>query len=200
MKMVTVVAGDRYGRFRILREVDQRHKHRTFECMCDCGTKVTVGLNSLRRGTSQSCGCLRSEKVKRHGMHRTPEYGAWTHMIDRCRNPKSKSWRNYGGRGISVCESWVRSFASFFSYVGTRPSNLHSLDRFPNNDGNYEPGNVRWATISEQRANKRVVIWQRIVMSLASESGIEPNLILEMVARGDSDVDVARWIAQCFRP
>ena len=97
--------------------------------------------------------------TRRHGMCLTPEYHAWRSMISRCENPKHPEYKNYGERGISVCEEWRASFERFFSYVGSRPSTAHSLDRFPNNDGNYEPGNVRWALSSEQNRNRRDNHW-----------------------------------------
>ncbi|HEX7893188.1 MAG TPA: hypothetical protein VF447_03285 [Terriglobales bacterium] len=87
-------------------------------------------------------------------MTHTREYRAWAGMIQRCTNPKHARWADWGGRGITVCERW-RSFENFYADMGNRPSPAHSLDRFPDNDGNYEPGNVRWATRSEQQLNKR---------------------------------------------
>jgi hypothetical protein len=83
------------------------------------------------------------------------EYTAWVHMIGRCENPNDAKFASYAGRGIKVCEKWRRSFAAFLADVGPRPSPSHSLDRFPNNDGDYEPGNVRWATPSQQQRNTR---------------------------------------------
>ena len=86
---------------------------------------------------------------------RTAEYEAWHSMIQRCTNPKNPGWKNYGGRGIKVCSRWL-DFVNFLADVGRKPSPKHSLDRFPNNDGNYEPGNVRWATKSQQQSNQRL--------------------------------------------
>ena len=80
-------------------------------------------------------------------------------MIQRCCNPSNNAYHYYGGRGITVCEQWRDSFETFLADVGLRPSNQHSLDRYPNNDGNYEPGNVRWATRMEQAINKRSNRW-----------------------------------------
>lgn len=88
-----------------------------------------------------------------HGQSYSPEYTAWKHMRDRCFNKKSLSYRHYGGRGITVCNAWL-DFNNFVSYIGLRPTPQHSLDRI-DNDGDYEPGNVRWATKSEQNFNKR---------------------------------------------
>ncbi len=84
---------------------------------------------------------------------RPAEYRAWTGMKQRCTNPRFKDWRLYGGRGISVCPQWLESFDAFFNDVGPKPSQQHSLDRHPNGDGNYELGNVRWATSKQQARN-----------------------------------------------
>jgi hypothetical protein len=87
---------------------------------------------------------------------RRPEYRVYMGMLDRCRNPNNKHYHRYGGRGIKVCDKWQKGFWFFYEDVGSRPSPGHSLDRYPNNDGNYEPGNVRWATPKEQQRNRRV--------------------------------------------
>jgi len=92
--------------------------------------------------------------ASRHGYTGTSEYDAWRHMIQRCHNPNDISWKNYGGRGISVCERWRHSFDNFIEDIGPKPSFKHTLDRI-NNDGNYEPTNCRWATRQEQVANTR---------------------------------------------
>lgn len=94
-----------------------------------------------------------------HRMTKTAEYGIWSSMKSRCLNANSKAYSYYGGRGIGVCSRWSRSFERFYSDMGPRPSELHTLDRFPDLNGDYEPGNVRWATMQEQSVNRRSTIF-----------------------------------------
>lgn len=89
----------------------------------------------------------------KHGKRYTKEYDAWQHMKSRCSNPNDKAYKNYGGRGIKVCDRWMR-FLNFLADMGNAPSPEYSLDRYPKNDGNYEPGNVRWATFVQQQRNR----------------------------------------------
>ena len=93
---------------------------------------------------------------ERHGMNKSPEHRAWVHMKQRCTNPKKREYVYYGGRGIKVCDEWMRSFIAFYEHIGPRPSEKHSIDRIDVN-GNYEPGNVRWVTHQEQIENTRAV-------------------------------------------
>jgi hypothetical protein len=95
-------------------------------------------------------------KRERHGMNKSPEHRAWVHMKQRCTNPNKREYPHYGGRGIKVCAEWMHSFSAFYRHVGPRPSARHSLDRI-NVNGDYEPGNVRWATHQEQINNTTVV-------------------------------------------
>lgn len=134
----------------------------SYRCRCSCGTVRYVRLQNLIRGASRSCGCLQKEKAKgrltKHGesMENSPEYIAWRSMKSRCLIKSATGYRNYGGRGITVCNDWILSYAIFLRDVGRRPTSGHSLERRDNN-GNYEPGNVYWATKTEQSMNKRGV-------------------------------------------
>lgn len=138
---------------------DSAHRRRVL-CLCVCGKEFVADAWKVNNGWTKSCGCLKSKVVSalrfKHGQSRphTPEYMAWSLMKNRCLNPNDDRYDRYGGRGISVYQEWIDSFESFFSFMGKRPTAKHSLDRYPNNDGNYEPGNVRWATAIEQRRNQ----------------------------------------------
>jgi hypothetical protein len=123
-----------------------------WKCECSCGRVSFPFGNQLRAGKVVTCGC--STRTL-DGLSGHPLHGIWIGMIQRCENENNPSYPKYGGRGIRVCERWRNSFLDFVSDVGERPTLKHSLDRYPNNNGNYEPGNVRWATASQQMSNTR---------------------------------------------
>lgn len=146
-----VKPGNRYGLLTVIERVPGGAR-RMYRCRCDCGGEKSAAGSALTRGRVQSCGCLLPAK---HG-HTTggwsPTYNTWVSMLQRCTNPRATYYRYYGGRGIAVCDRW-RSFASFLADMGERPAGK-SIDRIDTN-GDYEPGNCRWATASEQRRNQR---------------------------------------------
>jgi hypothetical protein len=156
------LTGHRFGRLIALRRTYE-NKRSMWLCRCDCGESKLVPYASLAYGLTRSCGCLQRELISkrtfRHGEARSPgreetvEYKTWAAMLGRCRNPKHQAYKNYGGRGITVCDRWL-TFENFLADMGRRPSKELSIDRI-NNDGNYEPGNCRWATRKEQIANQR---------------------------------------------
>lgn len=122
-------------------------------CMCECGNKTESYFFGVIKGRIISCGCYKKEICSTHLMSKTAEYRAWDSMKARCSQPKRDDYNRYGGRGIKVCDRWLNSFENFIEDMGIKPEKSYSLDRI-NNDGNYEPGNCRWATILEQNRNK----------------------------------------------
>lgn len=159
--------GKRYGRLTVLRFHEYKTSHNgnrspVYEFACDCGGTTIASIYAVRYGNTLSCGCLQRERAaafcesrrKTHGKTKTPEFGAWDSMIDRTTNPLHPAYKNYGGRGVGVCESWLSSFEMFLADMGERPSKFHSLDRIDNSKG-YQKENCRWATLSEQANNKR---------------------------------------------
>lgn len=159
-------AGKRFGRWTVVSYAGKRGTNPIWNCVCDCGTEKVVLSSSFLSGASVSCGCVRSEqlaaRLTTHGhaprSGKTPEYSTWKNIVSRCTNPKTRKWEEYGGRGIKVCDRWRESFAAFLADVGLRPSKQHTIER-KDNDGNYEPGNVCWATRAQQSRNKRNNRW-----------------------------------------
>ncbi len=184
--------GLRYGRL-VVTGHGVAMKYMSFFCVqCDCGSLQVMRGSDLRTGKRQSCGCLTRERVIKsatvHGMLKVPEYCVWQTMRARCKNPKSLVYRRYGGRGIIVCERWD-SFANFYADMGPRPARGYQLDRI-DNDGNYEPGNCRWATNVENASNtsaNRRIAWRgenHTVSAWSRITGIRPGTIRHRLNSG----------------
>lgn len=167
-----VPVGKRFGRLVVVGSAAPLENGRSrWLCRCDCGVEKEVSASCLSQGRTKSCGCLRRENAAKrspkanaartkHGHAREdkgdrhPLYRTWQGMRERCRDPGNVSYKYYGGRGITVCERW-ESFENFLADMGEKPSPDLTLDRI-DNDGNYEPGNCRWATPEQQTKNRRL--------------------------------------------
>lgn len=200
MKPLSILTGDKFGQLTVIEEVTSRVQPsgkvvRRLSCRCECGRLTTVTLTHLSTGHSTSCGCWRREAGRRNGKatgtHRktgTPTFNSWESMRARCSNPLSAHYAIYGGRGIRVCQRWSDSFQAFLDDMGERPAGT-TIDRI-DNSGNYEPGNCRWATPTEQARNKRnnVVLEfddkSLCVPEWAERTGLPQHVIRSRLRRG----------------
>lgn len=167
--------------------------------LCYCGNTFIARESHVNAGNIVSCGCYQKEylstaKIKHGGARRgkhSVEYSTWRAIKARCTNPNTKSYSNYGGRGIKMCGRWLNSFSNFLEDMGERPSKYHSIDRIEN-DGNYEPSNCRWATKKEQSRNTRVNTYltfkgeTKCLTDWAEEYGITPGALSQRLNKGAS--------------
>lgn len=196
------IVGERFDRWLVLSLSRSNDGRVYWNCKCDCGNAREVRSDRLIGGMSKSCGCYHKEIVARsssehngtHRMSHTKIHRVWRLMKSRCGNPNDKSWPNYGGRGIKVCERWLHSFEKFYADMGDIPFDGAQIDRV-DNDGHYEPGNCRWSTAKENSNNRRstkkivfrgethsVLEWSHII-------GIHASLLYGRLSRGWSVED-----------
>lgn len=181
----------RFGRLVVIRRNGKnKHNHVIWLCLCDCGTEINVISDRLRNGNTKSCGCFRREINTKHG-HRTrikttQTYRSWSQMIQRCNNPNYNNYYRYGGRGIAVCERWLK-FENFLKDMGESPKG-YQIDRI-NSNGNYKLDNCKWSTPQEQqrnRCNNRLITYQGRTQCLSAwseELGIDYNRLYQRLYR-----------------
>lgn len=183
------LVGQKFNRLLVLKQGGRIRKQQTLSwvCVCDCGKEVIADSASLIRGSTKSCGCLQPEAVRLSGtIHghtktgwRSSEYQSWLSMRDRVLNKKHEKYPVYGGAGITICERWVNSFPNFLEDMGIKPTKKHTIDRFPNKEGNYSLENCRWATQPEQLRNTKRNVWieyngvKMVLSDWAKELGIK---------------------------
>jgi hypothetical protein len=152
MKLIDLT-GKRFGRLIAQNYIGNRR----WNCLCDCGKETSPLALNLTKGNTKSCGCIRTEKrheiPRKHGFYGTKAYKSWCSIKKRCTNPKDPAYKNYGAKGIFLCNEWLNDPKAFCEYVGVAPSEKHSIDRIDNSKG-YEHGNVRWADDYGQANNK----------------------------------------------
>lgn len=167
------MAGQKYGMLTAIERVEKHGQYFLWKCICDCGKIIIRTQPALRTGGTLSCGCrkqiINSGNFKRTHGHTdksqqgqySKEYGIWSGIKSRTSNPKAHAYERYGAVGIKMCGDWLHSFELFFSCVGTAPSSKHTIDRVDNTKG-YEPGNVKWATYTEQNRHRKCTIFIEI--------------------------------------
>lgn len=192
------LTGKKFGRLTVIERVENRKGRWFYKCQCECGNITVVSGNALTQGHTRSCGCTRIksiiEKSTTHGMSKTKIYGVWSAIKARCLNSLNKAYKNYGERGITMYPAWINDFQAFYDYVSKLPhfdEEGYSLDRI-DNDGNYEPNNIRWAdrkTQSRNRRNRIIVEYNGEKMTLgeaAEKSNVEFGTLKHRLKRGET--------------
>lgn len=203
--------GKVFGRLRVLSLYKIEKRLTYWECQCECGKKCFIKGVNLKTGT-MSCGCIRRERqrqsVMTHGQtinkKITKVYSCWLSMKNRCYYEGSVQYKDYGGRGIKICEEWMDvrcGFINFYKHMGDCPSKNHTVDRFPNINGNYEPGNVRWALPYDQARSRRNNVWleyegeMKIIKDWANELGVCVGSIKYYLSKGKT----FKWVCDYFK-
>jgi hypothetical protein len=211
------LTGQRFSRLLVLNYLGREHHSSAWLCRCDCGAEIKALSAALKAGQRKSCGCYRRDRMStmtlKHGERggalrpfQTYEYRTWNRMVERCHDPKHMNFKDYGGRGIVVCERWRADFGAFLADMGRKASKRHSIDRIDVN-GHYEPGNCRWASPLEQarnRSNNRAVTFcgqHFSTLSAAAESvGLPYKTVKARVGKGWSvDDALARPVDEAKR-
>jgi len=204
---IEIIPGQVFRMLTVVKEDSKRNGNRYVICTCECGNRVSIPVGSLRH--RKSCGCAKGRHV--HGKYYTSEYAVWSSIKQRCCNSNAARYYDYGGRGVTICDEWRYSFQSFYDHIGPRPGLDYTIDRIDNN-GNYEPGNVRWTTRTAQNRNRRdnIVLTfkgkKQCVTAWAEETGISRETIRDRLGRGwsvnrtlSTPVRAGRWQSRRMR-
>jgi len=196
---MNIEKGDRFGRWTVLCFSHKKYKHRYYKCLCNCGKEKLVFGENLTRGLSKSCGCGTRDAVRKrnlkHNMTNTKTYQCWVNMRTRCNNPKVKAFKDYGGRGITVCNRWNTSFEHFLDDMGESFPGME-IERIDVNGG-YCKENCKWITSGEQARNKRNLRWfdfrgkRMLITDVAKECGVSFIMVYKRVVLRGWDLETA---------
>ena len=202
--------GKRFGRLTVINQSKKRGNAGQYywDCLCDCGNKTTVSGVNLRNSNTKSCGCYKKLVAKKslfkHGKKRHPLYRVWSTMKERCKNPNSKKFKNYGLRGISVCKKWDSDFMNFYNWaMNNGYLKGLSIERIDNN-GNYEPKNCKWITMAEQAKNKTTTVRvyyfgkEMTIAELSNKTGLSYDLLYQRIFKLKWSVDDAVKRPHCL--
>ena len=200
--------GKKFGRLTVVKEDGRFRQMVCWDCICDCGNHINVPSYYLTSGQTKSCGCLQKERTSQantlHGdckrNNRSSLYGRYKHMLWRCENPNSKDYKNYGGRGIKVCDEWKNDYQKFKKWALENGYEEHlTIDRIDVN-GDYEPINCRWITLQEQENNRTNNVFlvfngiKKTASEWAREYGVNPSKILYRKRKGWSDEQILEYL------
>lgn len=190
------LTGQKFNRLTVIERVENKGEKVCWKCRCDCGNEITVRGSDLKGNLTKSCGCFQKEKASKRATHKlagTAIYNTWVHIKSRCLNHCDKAYKYYGARGINIYPQWADDFQTFYDYVSQLPhfgEKGYSLDRI-DNDGSYEPNNVRWADIRTQLRNTSRNIFVEYngisipLIEAAELSGIKYHTLKRRYHRGD---------------
>lgn len=200
------LSGRRFGRLIVISASYMKSNKRFYTVKCDCGNIKEARADSLLSNHTTSCGCYHKEassirltkRLTKHGLWGIPEYHSWNSMIDRCQNPNNPQYKDYGGRGIIITDRWrgEHGFENFIEDMGFRPFPKHSIDRYPDNNGNYFKENCRWATEEQQKRNTRRNKWfilrgERILQKdLISRYNMTLSALKKRISKGYAVEDI----------
>ncbi len=195
-KTIVDISGQTFSAWTVVGSVIRTTRHALWPCRCICGTERDVASWSLRSGLSRSCGCVSQaahiQRITTHGMTGSKIFNAYLYMKSRCLNPKVKCFKDYGGRGITICDRWLESFENFYADMGPSHRDWLTLERKDNNKG-YDPDNCEWASRAKQSRNRRMCImidspWGRMTISEAARNaGIKEMTLYQRIKKALAD-------------